>query len=96
MEYLVMDAGAIIRGYGLELYGRAKTIVTVSEVIAEIRDSKSREILAKLPFPIEERVPSQESIKRGFDSSKLMFINHWSLTIPFIFVLSIRFCEKNW
>lgn len=58
----MLDAGALIRGHGLSLYKTAKTIITVPDVIAEIKDSKSRELLAKLPFEIEERMPSQSSI----------------------------------
>lgn len=62
LEYLVLDAGALIRGHGLVLYKTAKKIITVPEVLAEIRDSKSRELLSKLPFEIEERIPSQAAI----------------------------------
>lgn len=62
LEYLVLDAGALIRGHGLILYSKAKKIITVPDVIAEIKDSKSRDLLAKLPFEIEERMPSQSSI----------------------------------
>lgn len=62
LEYLVLDAGALIRGHGLILYKTAKKIITVPDVLAEIRDSKSRELLLKLPFEIEERIPSQSAI----------------------------------
>ncbi|KAJ1397252.1 hypothetical protein B484DRAFT_313908, partial [Ochromonadaceae sp. CCMP2298] len=58
----VLDAGAIIRGHGLSLYHKAKRIVTVPDVLAEIRDSKARDSLLSLPFEIEERTPSQASI----------------------------------
>jgi RNA-binding protein NOB1 len=65
LEYLVLDAGALIRGHGLSLYHKAKKVVTVPDVLMEIRDSKSRELLEKLPFEIEERMPSQSSINAG-------------------------------
>jgi rRNA maturation endonuclease Nob1 len=65
LEYLVLDAGALIRGHGIGLYQKAKKIVTVPDVLAEIRDSKSRELLNNLPFEIEERMPSQSSINAG-------------------------------
>lgn len=65
LEYLVLDAGALIRGHGLTLYHKAKRVVTVPDVLMEIRDSKSRELLEKLPFEIEERMPSQSSINAG-------------------------------
>ena len=64
-EYLVLDAGAIIRGHGNEFYTKSKKLITISEVISEIRDSKSRELLMKLPFEIEERIPSAQSISIG-------------------------------
>lgn len=65
LEYMVLDAGALIRGHGLNLYQKAKKVVTVPDVIAELRDSKSRDLLARLPFEIEERTPSQSSINAG-------------------------------
>lgn len=65
LEYLVLDAGAIIRGHGLNLLKNSKKIVTVAEVIAEIRDSKARDLLNFLPYEIEERTPSSEAFKAG-------------------------------
>ena len=65
LEYLVLDAGALIRGHGLSLYSKAKKVITVPDVLAEIRDSKSRDLLGRLPFEIEERMPSQSSITAG-------------------------------
>ena len=65
LDYLVLDAGAIIRGHGLNLFKNAKRIVTVHEVIGEIRDSKARELLNSLPYEIEEISPSNESFKAG-------------------------------
>lgn len=63
LDYLVLDSGAIIKGHGLNLFKNAKVIVTVPEVFAELRDSKARDLLARLPYTIEERMPSAESIK---------------------------------
>ena len=65
LEYLVLDAGALIRGHGLSLYHRSKRIITVPDVLMEIRDSKARELLLSLPFEIEERIPAQSSINIG-------------------------------
>jgi len=65
LDYLVLDAGAIIRGHGLNLFKNTKRIVTVTEVMAEIRDSKARELLNSLPYEIEEISPSNESFKAG-------------------------------
>lgn len=60
LEYLVIDSNAIIRGLGLDLYGKAKHIVTIPEVLAEIRDSKAKEQLERLPFELEFKNPSPE------------------------------------
>ena len=65
LEFIILDAGALIKGYGMNLYTKAKQIITVPEVMNEIRDHKARELLDKLPFTIEERIPSQESINLG-------------------------------
>jgi rRNA maturation endonuclease Nob1 len=65
MEYLVLDAGAIIKGNCLDLFGKTKKIVTVAEVFDEIRDSKSRDLLARLPYEIAEMSPSPAAIKAG-------------------------------
>src|SRR5262245_33695706 len=43
LKYLVIDSGAIIRGEGYSFPRMAEKLVTIQEVISEIRDSKSRE-----------------------------------------------------
>ena len=65
LEYIVLDSGALIKGYGLELFKKANKIVTISEVITEIRDSKARDLLQRLPFDLIERTPSIEAVKTG-------------------------------
>ena len=62
----VIDANAIINGEGLlNLIRFNDKIVTTAEVLKEIRDKKSRDALAALPFTIETREPSDESIRAG-------------------------------
>lgn len=63
MEHIVLDAGAIIRGYGFSFVNTANNIWTVNEVLAEIRDSKSREFLESLPYQIEVRQPPEAALK---------------------------------
>ncbi len=65
LDYLILDAGAIIRGHGLNLFKNVKCILTIPEVIAEIRDSKARDLLNSLPYIIEERAPSSDAVKAG-------------------------------
>lgn len=62
LDVLVIDSGAIIKGHGGNFHTVANRLVTVEEVVAEIRDSKSREILLKLPFELEIHNPSDESM----------------------------------
>lgn len=66
LEYIVLDAGAIIKGYGMmDLPRRANQIVTVPDVLSEVRDSKARDLLATLPFEIVEMNPSPQSLSVG-------------------------------
>lgn len=61
-EYLVVDSGAIIRGHTFAFHKLAKKLVTCKEIIAEIRDGKSRALLETLPFEIELMDPSDEAM----------------------------------
>ncbi len=62
LEVLVVDSGAIIKGHGNGFHLMAKRLVTIEEVISEIRDSKSRDMLLKLPFELEICSPSEEAM----------------------------------
>ena len=62
LDVLVIDSGAIIKGHGMNFHRSAKRLVTIPEVIDEIRDSKSREILDKLPFELEIITPSDQAM----------------------------------
>ena len=59
----IVDANAIINGMRMEHL--ATSFVTIPEVLDEIRDKQSRQFLATLPFTIEAREPSDESVKAG-------------------------------
>jgi hypothetical protein len=50
---------------GSRLDHLAEEFWTVNEVINEIRDSRSRAVLASLPFELKTRVPSEEAIQFG-------------------------------
>jgi hypothetical protein len=60
---LVVDTGAIIKGVKLEKY--ASYFYTTSGIVHEIRDSRSKRSLLALPFELEVREPSEESIQIG-------------------------------
>lgn len=60
----VIDANAIIHREGLlNLKREFDRIVTIPQVLAEIRDGNSRQALAALPFSIETQEPTDESLQ---------------------------------
>lgn len=60
----VIDANAVIQRNGLiNLNQKADRIVTIAEVLTEIRDAESRQTVASLPFRIETIEPHEESMK---------------------------------
>ena len=62
----IIDANAIIHGHGLlNLLRSAEKIVTIPEVLGEVRDKQSRAYLEALPITIKTQEPSEESIKAG-------------------------------
>lgn len=69
LEYLILDANAIIHGFGTDFHKKAKHIVTIPEVIDEIKDEHARELLGRLPYTIEFREPSVESCRAGISTS---------------------------
>jgi len=61
----VIDANAIIthRAGLMNLMQTFERIVTIPEVIVEVRDGESRQALQSLPFKIETLTPSEESMR---------------------------------
>eukprot|EP01035_Chromulina_nebulosa_P034168 gene34168-45821_t len=70
LEYVILDAGPIIRGHILQLFQRTQNIITIREVMEEVRDSKSRVLLEQLPYEIQEKEPSIEAMKTVVDFAK--------------------------
>lgn len=64
----VVDATAIIQG-GEKLVNCADKFVSVSEVMDEVKDPMSRHRLNFVPFTVETREPSPESLKKGLSFS---------------------------
>ena len=60
---LVADSGAFIRGAPLQKW--SGEVVTVREVVAEIRDKATRERLQVLPYQLSFREPSAEALRHG-------------------------------
>lgn len=60
----VVDANAIINGeHLLSLMRFNDKLVTVPEVLREVRDKQSRQTLQNLPYTIQTEEPSEESVK---------------------------------
>ncbi|KAH8072109.1 hypothetical protein JL721_4020 [Aureococcus anophagefferens] len=68
-KHLVLDANALIRGRAASLAGYAERFWTIEEVLAEVRDDKSREQLLRLPFELEVRPPSAEATARPWSAA---------------------------
>lgn len=60
---LVADSGAFIKGAPLQKW--SSEVVTVREVITEIRDKATRERLQVLPYELSFREPSSEALRHG-------------------------------
>ena len=66
LKALVVDSGALIKGGGGGEFERsAHKVYTVQEVVAEIKDAVTRQRLQVLPYELEVREPSHESVKHG-------------------------------
>ena len=63
VECLIVDSAAFLKNVPVENMGR--NVFTVREVISEIRSASIRERLAVLPYEINFRVPSTESMHVG-------------------------------
>lgn len=62
----VIDANAVIQRSGLmNLKQTVDRVVTVPEVLREVKDAQSRQAMATLPFEIETEEPSEESLRAG-------------------------------
>lgn len=73
MEFVVIDACAIIKGHSLNLHRIARKMYTTTESVGELRDPRSREAYANLPFEIELKQPKQESLRAGLTELSCRF-----------------------
>ena len=70
LECLVADSAAFLKNAPLQQI--AHKVFTIREVVSEIKDATTRQRLQVLPYTIEFREPSVESIKVG----RLLIILH--------------------
>lgn len=63
ISVIVVDSSALIDG-GEKLMRCAEKVVSVNEVLSEIKDPVSRHRMAFMPFPLHPMEPSEESLKK--------------------------------
>lgn len=63
MEVLVADSGAFIKGAHLEYW--SPWVVTVKEVVSEVKDEAVRRMLQVLPYELHLKEPTQEALSYG-------------------------------
>ena len=66
---LIADSAAFLKNAPLQQM--ADKIFTIQDVISEIRDATTRHRLAVLPYTIEFREPSTESVKIGMNLTEI-------------------------
>ena len=69
-EYLIVDTNIFLRDLGSKLQKYAKHVVTIEDVIKEVRDEVSRQRIENLPYDLELLEPSQEDIEYTVRFSK--------------------------
>jgi len=67
-EYLVIDSGGFLKNVPLRELG--DNLITLPEVIEEIRDKETRRRLEVLPYDLEFKQPSTEAIQKITEFSK--------------------------
>ena len=70
LAFAVIDSGPLIRGLRLETL-HAERLVTVPEVLREIRDQRTRHMLDSLPVELETKEPSSEAMEAISNFAKL-------------------------
>lgn len=63
MKYLIADTAAFIKNVPMHEY--AHNVMSIRDVIDEIRDKETRQRLLACPIEIEYRDPDVESLKKG-------------------------------
>ncbi|RUS17018.1 Nin one binding Zn-ribbon like-domain-containing protein [Endogone sp. FLAS-F59071] len=83
---LVVDSAPLLKA--IPLAHLADKFYTVPEVIAEIRDERSREYLTRLPFEFQIKTPSEEALKA-------VLIPESTLDVYSLFATVVAFAKKT-
>lgn len=62
-EYLVVDSGGFIKNAPLHQYG--EQLITMYDVIDEIKDKPTKQRLLAMPFELTYKTPDSTSIQKG-------------------------------
>ena len=89
MRYVVFDTGPLIKGARLERTD-AEQLVTVPEVLREVRDPAARHLLATLPCEVEVREPSDEAMAAVSRFAKL------TGDLPALSTVDLRVLALTW
>ena len=70
VKHLVVDSAAFLKR--VKIYEIGAKLFTVKEVVAEIRDAKSKQFLHTLPVEVRLREPSAEAIRCILDTGTVV------------------------
>jgi RNA-binding protein NOB1 len=94
---VVLDSGAVISGSSFQSLGTDVRYVTVPNVIAEIKDKRSRMLLESFPFKLQLQTPSAAAMKAVCDFARLCGEFH-ELSVTDLEVMALSYqleVEKN-
>lgn len=66
---VVLDANAFIKGLD-NILSVADCLVTVPQVVREVKDQRSKDVIQRLPFPLQQLDPTPASIREVIEMSK--------------------------
>jgi len=87
-DYLVVDSGGFLKNAPLREL--ATNLVTLSEVVGELRDKETRQRLEVMPFDMTYRQPSVEGVKKISDFARKTG-DYASLSVVDIRVLAVTY-----
>jgi len=87
-DYLVVDSGGFLKNAPLREL--ATNLVTLSEVVGELRDKETRQRLEVMPFDMTYRQPSVEGVKKISDFARKTG-DYASLSVVDIRVLAVAY-----
>jgi len=87
-EYLVVDSGGFIKNAPLK--DIADNIVTIHEVVDEIRDKETRQRLQVLPYEIEFKQPTSQGLRKVSEFAKKTG-DYSSLSVTDLSVLAVTY-----